>query len=174
MRGSIISRRIRSGSSSATAARALSPSLAVMTRICSRCRVNCTILRTVGLSSTTNTTGSFTNWTSFAPVPGACVDQFLSGACVDQTYADWRHGHVLSGRNGARLPLAGRPSSRHAFDCDQLSLLSPEQRSSTDHSGGARSASYPPLLPEYWQISAPSASVNLALPRDRRVEAAPL
>src|SRR6266699_1136639 len=46
------------GISSATDVRALRPSLAVMTLICSRCNVIWTILRTVGLSSTTNTVGS--------------------------------------------------------------------------------------------------------------------
>src|SRR5437764_9515136 len=46
------------GISSATEVNALKPSLAVITRICSRCNVIWTILRTVGLSSTTNTVGS--------------------------------------------------------------------------------------------------------------------
>src|SRR5579885_518556 len=89
MRGSIISSRIRSGSSSETAARALSPSLAVITRIFSRCSVNCTILRTVGLSSTTSTTGSFINSSSFCPAPGPYADQSPFDACVDLTDEDW-------------------------------------------------------------------------------------
>src|SRR6185312_405018 len=60
MRGSIISSKIRSGCSSATAAKAVSPSPAVTTRMRSRCSVSWTILRTVALSSTTSTTGSLT------------------------------------------------------------------------------------------------------------------
>src|SRR5215469_4687706 len=59
MRGNGISSRITAGTSSATEARALRPSPAVITLICSRCKVIWTILRTVGLSSTTRTVGSF-------------------------------------------------------------------------------------------------------------------
>src|SRR6478609_2591582 len=59
---------MRAGISSATDVSALSPSPTVMTLICSRCNVICTILRTVGLSSTTNTVGSVAIFrlTSFA------------------------------------------------------------------------------------------------------------
>src|SRR5579875_830897 len=64
MRGNMISRRMRSGCASATAASALNPSLAVTTSMRSRCSVNWTILRTVGLSSTTNTTGLTVSLTS--------------------------------------------------------------------------------------------------------------
>src|SRR3989442_7407566 len=53
------------GISSATEVRALRPSEAVITLICSLCRVIWTILRTVGLSSTTNTVGSPIKSTSF-------------------------------------------------------------------------------------------------------------
>src|SRR5215469_2736104 len=59
MRGNGISSRITAGTSSATEARALKPSPAVITLMCSRCKVIWTILRTVGLSSTTSTVGSF-------------------------------------------------------------------------------------------------------------------
>src|SRR6185437_11393499 len=102
MRGSIISRRMRSGSSSATAARALRPSLAVMTRMFSRCRVNCTIFRTVGLSSTTSTTGSFINSTSFGHAIGPFADQnpfdaYEDWLCVDLKDRHHRGVHLVQG-----------------------------------------------------------------------------
>src|ERR1051326_130676 len=161
MRGSIISRRIRSGSSSATAARALSPSLAVMTRIFSRCRVNCTILRTVGLSSTTSTTGSFINSTSFGPAPGPFVDQNPCDAYVNWLCVNWRdhyHRGVQSAQSAAprRAPVQTPPPPQPEEYALVLQFL--VRRLPTAPGSGAQNENWQLPLLTLWRK--PRASAN--------------
>src|SRR5579871_464871 len=163
MRGSIISRRMRSGSSSATAASALNPSLAVMTRIFSRCRVNCTILRTVGLSSTTSTTGSFINSTSFGPALEPFAGQYPFDAFVDWQRAglrDSNHRSVHSMQSAVSGRALGQRLHSHLTEAQKPALRSRAEKPPKAHETGARNGNYPLPLPKSFRK--PRASTSAA------------
>src|SRR5579862_911161 len=156
MRGSIMSSKIRSGCVSATAANALNPSLAVTTSMRSRWSVNCTILRTVGLSSTTKTTGFTTSLTSCQRLSLVYCERRQRPFCLAATRvisSSWlRNAHACAGfparrvvfglcllwHSLSRLPGIWRGittgQSLHFFidlaqkDCPQVFVLAPCMR----------------------------------------------